>query len=171
MACPFCKKEHEWGVEEALERLERGPAEVRAALSGVGAEELAYNEPKPGGWSTQQIISHLVDCEIVFSTRFRLMLAQDDPALPAFDQNLWAERLQAGREANNMLATFELLRRQNLGLLRAAAPAALDRGGLHPEYGRFSIREQVIHIAEHDSNHAAQIRRVRAAWPGRAAGA
>lgn len=168
MACPFCQKEHEYSVEDALERLARGPQQLREALAGAEDRELAFAEPKPGGWTPAQVATHLMDCEIVYSLRFRKILAEDDSVLPAFDQNRWTAALGDGRELADMLETFELLRKQNVGLVKAAPPGALERSGRHPEYGRLTLRDLLLHLSYHDAQHAAQIRHIRDAY-GKAA--
>ena len=161
MPCPFCKQEHNFTVKEALRRLERGPKEVRAALKGATKAEL--NWAQPGRWSPRQVAFHLLDTELVYSTRFRKLLAQDGGELPAFDQNLWTANCTAGRDMAHALDTFDRLRRDNVAMLRAAAaePATLDRAGRHPEYGMLTVRDVMLHLSPHDMNHAGQIRRER----------
>jgi len=164
MPCPFCQKEHTWSAEEALEMLAQGPQKVRAALAGASDRELTFAEPKPGGWTPAQVATHLMDTEVVYSLRFRKLLAEEDPTLPAFDQNRWAEALLAGRQLNDVLQTYQRLRKQNLGLRRAAPAGTLDSAGIHPQCGRLTLRDHLIHMADHDSRHAAQIRRIRDAY-------
>lgn len=161
MPCPFCKQEHSYTVEEALDMLADGPRKVREAVASASEPELVLAEPKPGGWSASQVVTHLMDTEIVYSLRIRKILAEDEGVLPAFDQERWTAALGQGREFSDLLETFALLRKQNLGLLRAAPAGAMDRWGNHPEYGRLTLRDHVLHMAEHDSKHAAQIRRIR----------
>ena len=161
MACPICKKEHNFTVEEALERLEKGPAEVRAALAGAGTEEVNWSPP--GAWSPRQVATHLLDTELVFSTRYRKILAGDEGELAAFDQERWAAACSAGRDLTHVLGTFDHLRRDNVAMLRAALadPDSLERTGRHPEFGRLTLRDLILHISPHDMNHAGQIRRTR----------
>lgn len=170
MPCPFCKQEHNFSIEEALDRLAQGPAQIRAALEGGGEEEL--NWARPGRWSPSQVVFHLLDTELVYSTRFRKLLAQDGGELPAFDQNLWTDTCTAGRDLANALDTFERLRRDNVAMLRAAVrnPAVLDHSGRHPEYGLLTLRDVVLHLSPHDQNHAGQIRREREQYRASASG-
>ncbi len=119
MPCPICKKEHNFTVEEALSRLENGPEEIRVALAGAGHEELEWAPPE--AWSPRQIVTHLLDTEIVFSMRYRRILAGDDGDLPAFDQERWAAACSAGRNLPQVMTTFEYLRQDNVALLRIAA--------------------------------------------------
>ncbi len=166
MPCPFCKKEHEYTFEQALDMLQKGPQLIREAMAGAGEREASFADPKPGGWSPAQVAAHLMDCEIVYSMRFRKILAEDDAVLPAFDEKKWATALQNGRDLGEVLTGFEVLRRQNLALVRNAPQGALDRAGTHPEYGRLTVRDHIIHLGQHDANHAAQIRRIRATYSG-----
>lgn len=163
MPCPFCLKEHEYGLEEALKKLANGPSLMQAALAGINERELTFAEPKPGGWTPFQVAAHVMDAEVVFSVRFRLLLAEENPVLPAFGQERWAAALQKGRTLDDVLLTFELLRKQNLALVQTAPQGAVDRTGRHPQYGTLSLRDHLIHIAEHDAKHAAQISRIREA--------
>lgn len=164
MPCPFCKKDHDYSVEEALDRLAGGPAQVRAALAGAGEEELNWSPPK--AWSPRQVAVHLLDTELVYGLRMRKILSNDDGVLPAYDQDSWAAALTAGRDLVHVLDTFEHLRKDNLNLLRAAVatPANLDRTGKHPGYGVLTLRDHILHLAPHDTNHSGQIRRTREAY-------
>lgn len=166
MPCIFCKQDHPWTVEQALEMLDRGPRQLREAVAGASEPELSFPEPKPGGWSPKQVAIHLMDTELIWSVRRRKLLAENNPDLPAFDQNLWSDALSGGRETEDAVRTLELLRKQNLALIRSApAPkGALDRTGRHPEYGKLTIRDMVMHGADHDAKHATQIKRIRTAW-------
>lgn len=163
MACPFCKKEHTHSVEESLDRMAQGPQKIREALAGASDKELAFAEPKPGGWTPKQVAAHLMDTELVWSVRFRKLLAEDNPALPGFDQEKWAA-LAGERNLDDILKVHEGLRKQNVSMLRAAAKAALDHAGNHPEYGKITLRDHILHGCEHDAAHAAQIRRIRDAY-------
>ena len=168
MPCPICKKEHDFTVEEALNRLEKGPEEVRVALAGAGHDEL--NWAPPGAWSPHQVVTHLLDTELVFGTRYRKILAGDEGELAAFDQERWTAACSAGRNLAHVLTTFEYLRQDNVALLRIAAlsdPTSLDRAGRHPEFGRLTLRDLVLHISPHDMNHAGQIRRTREQYKNR----
>ncbi|SRR6266404_3915144 len=162
MACPFCHHDHNWTIEEALDRLAKGPALVRAALANPAKDELAW-APAPGKWSPKQVVVHLLDTELVYGVRARKILSEDDGVLLAYDQDRWAAACTDGREAARAMDTFEALRADNIGLFRASI-ARMDRTGIHPEYGKVSLRDLLLHLSPHDEKHAAQIRRAREAY-------
>ena len=162
MTCPICKLDHNWTFEEALDRLAKGPAMIRQALAKADAQELRWS-PVPGKWSPLQVAVHLLDTELVYGVRARKILSEENGALPAFDQDLWAAACTEGRDLERVLKTFELLRADNVGLFRASL-SKMDRTGQHPEYGALSLRDLLMHLSPHDEKHAGQIRKVRKAY-------
>jgi hypothetical protein len=152
-------------LTELLERFRRGPELIAEALAGAAGEEEEEFIPAPGKWSLRQIVAHVADTELVMSVRFRMLIAQTNPPLYAFDQNAWAESLgYAGRRVKPSLEMLRRLRAENLSLLRALPPDAFERTGTHSERGTVSLRQLVELSAAHAENHARQIAAVRAAY-------
>ena len=79
-------------VETLLERFRRGAELIAATVSGMSGGETDFS-PAPGKWTARQIVAHLADTELVAGDRFRRTIAEDNPALVAFDQDRWAEAL------------------------------------------------------------------------------
>ena len=63
-----------------------------AALDGITPEELDARE-RPGEWSPRQVAHHLGDSEMTSAIRIRRMIAEDNPLLQGYDQELFAEVL------------------------------------------------------------------------------
>lgn len=119
-----------------------------------------YKQPAPGEWSVGQVIAHLSDAEIAMSGRYRWILADDQPALMGYDQELWVERLHSEEEAiGDLIDLFESLRRANLALWRRSGPEQRARVGIHTERGPESFDLCFRMIAGHDRLHLGQIRR------------
>ncbi len=149
------------GSRDPLEVLAEMPAALRHAVSGLSAELEATPE-RPGKWSVRQVVQHLADSELVGGFRFRMVLAHDAPALPGYDQDLWADRLRyAESDLETALEDFTTLRRANLRLLRRATPDDLRRIGRHAERGDESLAKLVSLYAGHDLVHLRQIARIR----------
>ena len=73
--------------------------------------------PEPDEWSVLECLGHATDAELVASSRYRWILAHDEPPLIGYDQDLWVDRLNhAQDDPEELLATFEALRRANLAL-------------------------------------------------------
>jgi DinB superfamily len=150
------------------------PAEAQAAAGdawrGVVAEagDLAAVRPEPSEWSVVECLGHAVDAEIVSAARYRWILSHDEPPLPGYDQDLWVDRLHAGRheDAEELLSLLEPLRRANVALWRRTSDEERARVGIHAERGAESFDLLFRMIAGHDRFHMAQAGRALRAVAG-----
>ena len=149
------------GSHDPYPVLERTPARIQEIRSTLPDRYLAA-PPQPGKWSFHEIVAHLADCELMFLSRLRLMLFEDQPRFPAFDQARWT--LGWAREEEPYDDTFErfqVLRKSTLRLLRRTPEPDLRRSGIHSERGLVSVFEYPIMIAGHDLNHLSQLEVIR----------
>ena len=135
--------------------------EVRRLVGGLSREELLRPEA-PGKWSILEVLSHLVDQELVNSYRLRAIVAEDEPVIQGYDQDRRAARLRYREtEIEDLLRELEALRGRNLRLYRQLSEGELDRVGIHTERGRESGRRLRALTAAHDLVHRRQIERIR----------
>ncbi len=141
------------------------PARLRALVADAGAD--LRTPPASGEWSVIELVGHVLDGELVSSGRYRWILAHDTPAIPGYDQDLWAQRLRH-READpeSLLALFEALRRANLELWKRTPVEDRARYGVHAERGPESYELTFRLIAGHDRFHLEQAERTLAAIRG-----
>jgi hypothetical protein len=147
-------------VPQRLGRLERTADELAAALRGQ-AETVLARRPDPKNWAAKEVVCHLRDTEELFSSRFELITALDEPKLPSFGPpDRWAEERQYLRnEAQEALRAFRKRREETVALLRKLTPEELQRGGVHATRGRITIDDFLTLMAWHDDNHLDQLRR------------
>ena len=143
------------------------PGILRAGIAGLDAALIGAPEA-PGKWSIAQLLDHLFDSELVGSFRYRMVLAQEQPALPGYDQDAWVERLHppgrdARSDAERAIERFALLREANLDLLGRATEADWRRIGMHAERGAESLDRIARLYAGHDLVHRRQLDRIRGA--------
>jgi hypothetical protein len=152
---------------------EDDPATVQAATVARLRELVVESgddlraRPEPKEWSVIECIGHLTDSELVTATRVRWILAEDEPQIVGYDQDLWVDGLHHdGDDPEALIALFDALRTANLALL-AARPAS-DRGriGRHNERGPESYGLMTRLTAGHDRFHIAQAERALAAVRG-----
>jgi hypothetical protein len=141
------------------------PAEVQAATPSAlrdlveAAGDRLREPPAPGEWSVLQIAGHILDGEVVSTARYRWVLAQDEPPLVAYDQELWVERLRhAEADPGQVLDLFDALRAANLLLWERSSETQRARVGIHEERGPESFELMFRLIAGHDRNHLEQAR-------------
>src|SRR5688572_3197189 len=76
-----------------LRRYADGPACLEAALRRVPAPAMKW-QPGPGKWSAHEIVVHCADSEVNAHMRLRYLLAEREPVIQAYDQDLWATDLR-----------------------------------------------------------------------------
>lgn len=114
-----------------------------------------------GEWSAAQIIGHLLDVDIVYGFRWRLVLTEDRPAYPGYSEKLWSELPRP--QPDTLLTALTGLRAANIALLRGIQPSDWKRGGVHGEQGAEQFDLTVTKIAGHDLAHLNQLARTVAA--------
>jgi DinB family protein len=146
------------------------PAVVQAATPGLmralvaEAGDVLRVAPGAGEWSALECVAHLVDGELVVSGRVRWIVAEDEPDIVGYDQDLWVTRLrQVDEDPETLLAVFEAIRRWNLGQWARSTPEQRARIGVHRERGPESYELTFRLAAGHDRVHLAQARRALAA--------
>ena len=146
------------------------PAVVQAAtvarlreLVGEAGDDLR-TRPEPSEWSVVECIGHLVDSELTTAARVRWIVAENQPDIVGYDQDLWVDRLRhRDDDPVELIALFDTLRTANLRLWNARPAADRDRVGIHRERGPESYGLIVRLAAGHDRFHIAQAERALAA--------
>jgi DinB superfamily len=134
------------------------PAAWRALVEE--AADRVRERPEPDEWSVLECLGHAADAEIVYSGRFRWIVAHDEPPLIGYDQDLWVQRLHhQDDDPEALLALLTTLREANLDFWNRSTPQERERVGLHSERGPESLDLSFRLIAGHDRFHLAQARR------------
>jgi hypothetical protein len=134
------------------------PGALRALLEQAGDD--LRTRPAPGEWSALEAVAHIVQAEMVYSARYRWIVAHDEPPLIGYDQDLWVDRLHANDDDPDvLLGAFDALRRSNLDLWNRSSDEERARAGMHAERGPESFDLSFRLIAGHDRLHGDQARR------------
>jgi hypothetical protein len=150
-----------------LERFRRGPELIAVATTGASTVEIDF-VPEPSAWPVRAICAHVADSELVGAYRFRAVIAEDNPTLLGYDQNLWAANLDySRRRISQSLETFRHVRAENYDLLKSLPEAAFQRPFVHSERGPLTLLDLLRIYAEHAENHARQILETRQKFKAR----
>jgi len=148
--------------EQLIAQYQDGYRVVSEALVKITPEELDAR-PAPGKWTAREIVHHLADSEMTAAVRFRLLLAEDRPAIKGYDQDEFAKRLHYDRPHEASLESFRASRASTAELMACLSEADWLREGTHTETGRFGLDTWLRIYAAHAHRHADQIRVARAA--------
>src|SRR5690349_9539430 len=106
-----------------------------------------------GGWSARQILEHLLEAELVFSTRLRAAIADPGSAILPFDQDLYSARIPTGQIPDDLLLdAMGALRGVNLSILRTIPEETWAQTVQHPQYGEQSLEKIVSVFGNHVSD-------------------
>jgi hypothetical protein len=139
---------------------------VAEALLKITPEELDAS-PAPGKWTVRQIIHHLADSEMTAAVRFRLLVAEDRPAIQGYDQDRFVASLHYDRAHEASLELFRAVRASTAELMGCLTEPEWLREGTHSVVGRFGLDTWLRIYAPHAHNHASQIKEARAAAQGK----
>jgi hypothetical protein len=147
--------------QKLIAQYDAGFDEVQCSLDGFPHEQLTA-KPIPGKWSACEIVQHLADSEMRAAMRLRQLLTEDRPTIQAYDQELYAERLNYNqRDIAPALDAFRAARASTVQILSMMTDQDWEREGTHPEHARYTADNWLQIYAAHAHNHAAQIRRLR----------
>jgi hypothetical protein len=133
------------------------PKELRKLIDDAGPH--LRTRPAKNEWSVLELVGHIVDAELVVGTRYRFILAHEEPPIQPYDQDLWADHLRHNEaDPEELIAPFEALRNANLALWRRTTPEEHARVGMHQERGPESYDLTFRMLAGHDRFHLDQAR-------------
>jgi DinB superfamily len=146
---------------------DRNPLEVLAQTASMLAATVSAHSvtvlrtrPFEGKWTPNEIIGHLVDGELVYGYRLRLIVSEDDPAILGTNQDSWVARQHHNeREPSELVDTFRAMRQINLAVWKRLSLADWNRTGRHNERGPESLGVMLRMWGGHDLSHLDQIAR------------
>ena len=148
-------------MEQLIEQYKQGYSKLLKEVDGL-SEELLLFKPSENSWSIREIIIHVSDAELVHIHRMKAVLAEENPILTAFDQDLWTDRLHSQQIDHQLyLQLFKSMRESFLPILQQLTEQDYLRIGTHNVAGPLTFKEILEHAIEHVEGHIGQIRRVK----------
>lgn len=149
-----------------IETLATLPARLRAAVGGWSDARLdtPYRE---GGWTSRQVVHHLVDSHVNGYVRFKLGVTEDEPTIRAYEEQLWAELPEARTgDLELSLPILEALHRRWATFLRGLDGDQFGRRVVYSDGRRLTLDELLCIYSWHGDHHLAHIRSVAARQDG-----
>lgn len=139
--------------ESLIDRYAAGGAILVYAVQGLSSGQ-EQARPGPGAWSIAEVVAHLVDSDAVACDRMKWIIAEPNPILLAFDENLWIQRLRSGEmPVQEGASLFAANRRWMARVLRGCSEADFSRAGQHTERGRITLAELLAGFVGHLDHH------------------
>ena len=146
-------------IEQIASAYEAATKEFLLIASSVPENKLDVNDGE--NWSSRQVIHHCADSEAQSYARLRRLVAEPNPVIQGYDENLWAKDVTLGYTdlpIENSLAVFAAVRAASLDIIRRLKPEQLELTGTHTEAGEYSLKHWLETYTRHANNHADQIK-------------
>jgi hypothetical protein len=123
--------------------------------------------PAAGEWSAIEVVGHMIDKMANWSKRVERIWQEERPSLPGYDQDAMV-REQGYQQADPAVLCARLERECEhfAAVVAALPPSALEREGVHSEFGPMTIRQCVQAPLDSVPDHLAQMRAAQAAARG-----
>jgi uncharacterized damage-inducible protein DinB len=137
------------------------PREIASAASGLTDTQL--DTPyRPDGWTVRQVVHHVADSHINAYCRLRFALAENEPTIKPYDENVWSNFHDAKTlPVASSLRLLDALHTRWVALLRSLTPEQFARVFHHPESGKQTIDSMLALYAWHGRHHTAHITELR----------
>ncbi len=149
----------EFRLDQAMDVLQQTPAVLRALLHGI-SDPWVNNNYGAKTFSPFDVVGHLIHGERTdWIPRAKIILQHGETqTFEPYDRYAMFEDSK-GKTLDQLLETFEVLRKANLETLRAMnlTPEKLALRGTHPALGAVTMQQLLAMWVVHDLNHFHQI--------------
>jgi hypothetical protein len=146
-----------------IDKYEKGGEQLLLAIRGLTREDLLA-VPIPGKWSTQQVVLHLMDSDLIAADRMKRVIAEENPSLIGYDENKFATNLHyEDQDAATAAKILDMNRKLFAPVLRKLPDSTFERSGTHNERGKVTLLKLLESYAHHLEHHIKFIHEKRAA--------
>ncbi|MCG7336930.1 putative metal-dependent hydrolase [Sporosarcina sp. ACRSM] len=144
-------------VQEWLKQIETYTTRLRETVGSLSEEELSktYRE---GSWTVRQLVHHIADSQLNMYQRLKLSLTDENPRVPAFNEEKWAIQPDTELPVEISMKLLEGLNERIVSLGQSLTEEQLDRTFVHQENGEITVATKVAKLAWHEEHHLAHIK-------------
>ena len=144
-------------VQEWLKQIETYTLRLRDTVDSLGNEELdkTYRE---GAWTVRQLVHHIADSQLNMYQRLKLALTDDNPTVPAFDEEKWAVQPDTALPIESSIKMLEGINERLVSLGQSLTKEQLNRSFTHQINGSITVTTKVAKLAWHEEHHLAHIK-------------
>ena len=144
-------------IQEWLKEIETYTIRLRETVDSLSDEELSktYRE---GSWTVRQLVHHIADSQLNMYQRLKLALTDDNPTVPAFDEEKWAIQPDTKLPVESSIKMLEGINERIVSLGYSLTEEQLDRAFTHQVNGKITVATKVAKLAWHEEHHLAHIK-------------
>lgn len=145
-------------MDELIETLEQ--TKIETLIFFDLSDDLLERSYEPDKWSVRYLLHHLADAETVLCERIKRIISEPRQVLWAFDQRLWAEKLDYSQvplilSKNTYLSVRETI----IYYARIHYNNSGQLEYIHSETGVRTLKDEFEKVARHNEHHLDQIKK------------
>ncbi|SES41945.1 YfiT family bacillithiol transferase [Psychrobacillus sp. OK032] len=144
-------------IQEWLKETETYTIRLRETVDSLSDEELSktYRE---GAWTVRQLVHHIADSQLNMYQRLKLALTDDNPIVPAFNEEKWAIQPDTELPVESSIKMLEGINERIVSLGQSLTEEQLERAFTHQINGKITVATKVAKLAWHEEHHLAHIK-------------
>lgn len=144
-------------IQEWLKEIETYTIRLRETVGSLSEEELneTYRE---GSWTVRQLVHHIADSQLNMYQRLKLALTDENPIVPAFDEEKWAIQPDTKLPVESSIKMLEGINERIVFLGQSLTEEHFNRSFTHQINGKITVATKVAKLAWHEEHHLAHIK-------------
>ncbi|MFD2637778.1 YfiT family bacillithiol transferase [Piscibacillus salipiscarius] len=144
-------------VQEWLKEIETYTERLRETVDSLSEEELSKTY-RDGSYTVRELVHHIADSQLNMFQRLKLALTDNNPTVPAFDQDKWAIQPDTKLPVESSIKMLEGINERIVSLGSSLTEEQLDRAFTHEVNGEITVATKVAKLAWHEEHHLAHIK-------------
>ncbi|WP_252503512.1 YfiT family bacillithiol transferase [Sporosarcina sp. Marseille-Q4943] len=144
-------------VQEWLKDIGTYTTRLREVVDSLNDEEFSrtYRE---GAWTVRQLVHHIADSQLNMYQRLKLALTDENPTVPAFDEEKWAIQPDTQLPVESSIKMLEGINERIVALGNSLTKEQFDRVFTHEKNGEISVATKIAKLAWHENHHLEHIK-------------
>lgn len=143
-------------VQQWVAQIETYVTRLREAVDGLTDEQLAKTY-RDGAWNVRQLVHHIADSQLNMYQRLKLALTDDNPTVPAFDQDAWAVEPDTELSVESSILMLDGINQRIVTLAKTITNEQLTRTFTHAVNGEITVATKLKKLSWHEEHHLAHI--------------
>lgn len=144
-------------VREWLREIESYTTRLRETVDHLSEEDLNKTY-RDGAWTVRQLVHHIADSQLNMYLRLKLALTDENPTIPAFDEEKWAIQPDTQLPVESSIKMLEGINERIVALGNSLTEEQLDRVFTHQKNGEIAVGKKVAKLAWHENHHLEHIK-------------
>lgn len=144
-------------VQEWLKIIDTYTTRLRETVDSLSDQELSKSY-RDGAWTVRQLVHHIADSQLNMYQRLKLALTDENPTVPAFDEEKWAIQPDTNLPIESSIKMLEGINERIVSLGNSLTEKQLDRTFNHQQNGKITVATKVAKLAWHEEHHLAHIK-------------